>query len=73
MASVSLSEALARLAELIDDASKETVVIVSGERAVRLTPVKVPRHRSRHFGSAVGRVHMADDFDAPLTDFADYT
>lgn len=29
--------------------------------------------RRRHAGSAVGRVHMAPDFDAPLEDFADYT
>ena len=29
--------------------------------------------RSRRAGSAVGRVRMADDFDAPLDDFAEYS
>jgi len=73
MASVTLREALTRLADLIDEATKRTVVIVSGDRAVKLTPVRSPQHRARHFGSAVGRVHLARDFDEPLTDFAEYT
>ncbi len=73
MAPIPLSEALGQLAELITKAAKSTVVIVAGERAVRLTPVRVPRQGRRHFGSAAGRVHMAADFDAPLDDFADCT
>jgi antitoxin (DNA-binding transcriptional repressor) of toxin-antitoxin stability system len=73
VASVSISEALTRLADLITEAAKHTVVIVSGERAVRLTPVRVPRHRARHFGSAAGRVHIGADFDKPLDEFAEYS
>jgi hypothetical protein len=35
-------------------------------------PLPRPRLRARA-GSAAGRVHLADDFDAPLEDFADYS
>jgi hypothetical protein len=61
------------IAELIHEAAKRTTVIVAGDRAVRLTPVRVPQHRVRHFGSAKGRVHLALDFDEPLADFAEYS
>ena len=70
---MTIAEALTRLADLINEAAKRTVVIISGERAVRLTPVRVPKHRARHFGSAAGRVHMTADFDGPLADFAEYS
>jgi antitoxin (DNA-binding transcriptional repressor) of toxin-antitoxin stability system len=73
MAAVTVAEALTRLAELIGEAAKRTVVIVAGDRAVQLIPVRPPQHRARHFGSASGRVHMAKDFDDPLTDFAEYS
>jgi antitoxin (DNA-binding transcriptional repressor) of toxin-antitoxin stability system len=72
MAAVTIAEALTRLADLINQAAKRTVVIVSGDRAVRLTPVRVPKHVARRFGSAAGRVHMAANFDEPLADFAEY-
>ena len=72
MATVTVHEALTRLADLIDEATKRTVVIVSGDRAVKLTPVRAPQERARHFGSAAGRVHLTQDFDEPLTDFAEY-
>jgi antitoxin (DNA-binding transcriptional repressor) of toxin-antitoxin stability system len=73
MAAVTVAEALTRLAELISEAAKRTVVIVAGDRAVRLIPVRPPQHRARHFGSAAGRVHLAKDFDDPLTDLAEYS
>jgi len=72
MGAVTINEALGRLAELIGEAARRTVVIVAGDRAVRLTPVRVPRHEKRRFGSAAGRVHVAPDFDEPLSDFAEY-
>lgn len=70
---MTVAEALTRLVELINEAAKRTVVIVAGDRAVRLIPVRPPRHSARSFGSAVGRVHMAPDFDEPLADFAEYS
>jgi antitoxin (DNA-binding transcriptional repressor) of toxin-antitoxin stability system len=73
MAAVTVAEALTRLADLINEARKRTVVIVAGDRAVRLLPVPPPRNGERRFGSAAGRVHMAPDFDEPLADFAEYS
>jgi antitoxin (DNA-binding transcriptional repressor) of toxin-antitoxin stability system len=73
MAAVTVAEALTRLADLISEAARRTVVIVAGDRAVRLTPVRPPQHHSRRFGSAAGRVHMAKDFDEPLTDFVEHS
>jgi antitoxin (DNA-binding transcriptional repressor) of toxin-antitoxin stability system len=73
VAAVTVAEALTRLADLIHEAAKRTVVIVSGERAVRLTPVRPLKPRPRHFGSAAGRVHLRNDFNEPLKDFAEYS
>lgn len=73
VAAVTVAEALTRLADLISEAAKHTVVIVSVDRAVRLTPVRPPQRRARRFGSAAGRVHMGNDFDEPLADFAEYS
>jgi antitoxin (DNA-binding transcriptional repressor) of toxin-antitoxin stability system len=73
VAAVTVAEALTRLAELIGEAARRTVVIVAGDRAVRLTPVRAPQHRARHFGSAAGRVHIGKDFDEPLADFAEHS
>lgn len=70
MVAVTLAEALTRLADLINESTKRTVIIINGERAVRLTPIRIRKHGLRHFGSAAGRVHMSHDFDEPLADFA---
>jgi hypothetical protein len=35
-------------------------------------PVKIPRRRAQ-FGSAKGLVEVSDDFDEPLSDFAEYS
>ena len=36
------------------------------------TVEKIEKPRQRKFGSAKGEIIMADDFDAPLEDFAEY-
>lgn len=52
-----------------------TVLIVDEQgRAVKLVPTIVPVKpaKPRKAGSARGKVKIADDFDAPLDDFAEY-
>lgn len=69
---VPVDEAQTRLPELIGEAAEgEEVVITRADgTAVRLVPVE-PEPKPR-FGSARGMFTMADDFDAPLDDFAPY-
>ena len=73
MQQVTVNEAQTRLPDLVDEAiGGETVYIVgSGQRVVQLVPI-VSTSRPR-FGSAAGLVSMAEDFDAPLNDFGEYT
>jgi len=73
MQTVSLDEAKKRLDDLVEDAARgDEVVIVSENRPVaKLVPVTHGPARLR-FGSAEGLITMADDFDAPLDDFAGY-
>ena len=33
---------------------------------------KQPHNKTRHFGLLKGKIFVAEDFDAPLTDFKDY-
>lgn len=70
---MTVADALTRLADLISEAAGNTVVIVSGDRAVRLTPLRSAGRRARRFGSAAGRVHMGEDFDGPLAEFAEHS
>ncbi len=75
MRKVNLDEAQRRLPELIEEAAGgEDVVISRGDGAsFRLVPILEPERRPRQFGSARGLIHMADDFDEPLDDFAPYS
>lgn len=62
-----------KLWRLIDAALRgEPVFIERDDKAViQLLPLK-PMFHPRKAGSAKGRVKMSDDFDAPLSDFAEY-
>lgn len=70
---VKQSELPKKLWNLIDAALRgELVFIERDDKAlVQLIPLKQMFHR-RKAGSAKGMVEMADDFDAPLDDFAEY-
>jgi prevent-host-death family protein len=67
-----VAEAKAQFSTLVRKAMQGEVVIIARDHKplVRLVPVGVP---ARAPGSAKGRVRTADDFDAPLDDFAGYT
>ena len=73
MYQVKLEEAKSRLLTLINAAIKgEKVLIwIDDHQAVQIVPIEPPKRRPQ-FGSAKGLIEMADDFDAPLQDFAEY-
>lgn len=70
---VNLAEAKARLSELVDRclAGEEIVIARRNQPLVRLQVVEAPQ-RTVRLGRHVGRIQVADDFDEPLADFADY-
>ena len=74
---VAVQEAGGRLPALVEQALRGDDVVITrdDQSAVRLVPVSPPVGGGRSIvGAAKGTVvHMADDFDAPLDDFADYT
>lgn len=72
MRQVNLAEAKARLSELIDAALQGEDVVIARRNTpvVKLAVVKQPT--KRRYGKLKGRIRMAADFDAPLTDFASY-
>jgi antitoxin (DNA-binding transcriptional repressor) of toxin-antitoxin stability system len=74
MQQVTPDEAKARLAELIAAALRGERVVIGedDQHAVQLVPTTTASH-PRRAGTARGMIVMSDDFDAPLTDFAEYT
>lgn len=70
-----IAEAKAHLSELLQKAmlGEDVVIARDNQPLVRLVPVE-PVRTTRVPGSAKGKIiAMAPDFDAPLTDFQDYT
>lgn len=69
----SLRDAQDHLQKLIEDAQhgKTVLILDEHERAVQLVPVATTKPRKA--GSARGQIKMAADFDAPLSDFDEYT
>jgi antitoxin (DNA-binding transcriptional repressor) of toxin-antitoxin stability system len=69
-----IQDAQSRLEDLIDSAleGKEVLIVKEDTKAIQLVPVE-PLTRHAHFGSAKGLVKLSDDFDAPLSDFREYT
>jgi antitoxin (DNA-binding transcriptional repressor) of toxin-antitoxin stability system len=61
------------LGELVEQTLGGTeIVLARGNRPVAKL-VAIPATPHRQFGSAKGLIVMADDFDAPLEDFAELT
>lgn len=73
MQQVSIEQAQANLTILIRAAlNGEEVVIEQDEKsAVKLVPTSIAKPRPK-FGSAKGKILIADDFEEPLEDFAEY-
>lgn len=73
MSVVNIHEAKTHLSRLVDEALEggDVVIARSNRPLVRLVPIpdSIP---ARRFGTAAGRVRMADDFDEPLPEFDDY-
>jgi prevent-host-death family protein len=72
---IDLSHAQERLAELVDEAvarGEDVILTDGGEPVAKIVPISRARG-PRVFGSARGLIHIADDFDAPLDDFREYT
>lgn len=67
-----VAEAKAHFSTLVRKALQGEEVVIARDNTplVKLVPVGVP---SRAPGSAKGRIRIADDFDAPLADFAEYS
>jgi len=73
MIQVNIHNAKTHLSKLIQKAIEgEEVVIAKGNKPiVKLTQIlNVPQ--IRRLGSAQGKIHISDDFNEPLDDFAEY-
>ncbi len=73
MYQVELNKAGFRLWDLIEAALNGEDVFIrrDNKSVVQLVPVPESKQHPK-FGSAKGLITMADDFDAPLEDFAEY-
>jgi prevent-host-death family protein len=73
MRTITIHEAKTHLSRLIRRALEGEDIIISRGRdpLVRLVPVKKPRP-ARIVGDYKGRIRIAEDFDEPLEDLADY-
>ncbi len=71
MKSVNIHEAKTHLSRLLDEVSRgeEVTIAKAGKPIARLVPVTVSRP-TRTPGFLRGKIHISDDFDAPLPDDA---
>jgi antitoxin (DNA-binding transcriptional repressor) of toxin-antitoxin stability system len=70
---VSVTEAAARLQELIDAEidGEEVIICIDDRPAIKLVPIE-PVKSDRKPGSAKELIWMSDDFDEPLEEFREY-
>jgi prevent-host-death family protein len=71
---IELEQAQQHLLELIERASAGEEIILTKDHLpfVKLVSMK-KKKRQRPFGTAKGQIMIAEDFDAPLEDFREYT
>jgi prevent-host-death family protein len=70
---VNMHDAKSKLSELVAAAEswQEVIIARNGQPAVRLVAVRV-EHPPVRLGALEGQIELAEDFDAPLDDFAPY-
>ncbi len=70
---IPVAEAKARFSELVKraQAGEEIVVTRHGKPVARVVPAAVENELPR-IGALKGLIRIADDFDAPLEEFAEY-
>jgi antitoxin (DNA-binding transcriptional repressor) of toxin-antitoxin stability system len=68
-----LEDAQNHLKKLVDDAQhgKTVLILDENDRAVQLVSV-ITTAKPRKAGSARGKIKLAPDFDAPLSDFGEH-
>ena len=74
MSEFNIAEARTRFSELVRKAmlGEEVIIARDNRPLIRLVPIAAPSG-DRQPGSARGKVlHVADDFEVPLADFAEY-
>jgi prevent-host-death family protein len=69
MQTVNIHEAKTQFSRLVDAAAggEEIIIAKAGKPAARLVAMERAKV-TRRFGGLKGKVHIADDFDAPLPD-----
>lgn len=71
---VTLDEAQIQLPDLVEAVKRgDTVVIAQNNQPVVQLVAITTTKRHALFGRAAGQIVVADDFDAPLSDFIEYT
>jgi prevent-host-death family protein len=73
MTQIALMDAQRRLGELVEAVGRgeEFIITLEGRPVARVSAARGAKP-ARRFGSARGKIEIADDFDAPLDDFRDY-
>jgi prevent-host-death family protein len=67
-------DAKTRLSELLDQVHETGAVYIITKRGVPVAELRPPTPSGGlRYGSEAGRISIADDFDAPIADFADYS
>lgn len=75
MTTVTIHQAKTHLSRIVErvQAGEKIVVVRGREPVMALRAIRAPRAKRRVGGLPHLVVHMADDFDAPLEDFAEYS
>jgi antitoxin (DNA-binding transcriptional repressor) of toxin-antitoxin stability system len=74
MTQVNIHVAKARLSELIQKVllGEEVIIARDNKPLIKLVALKAPPQK-RQLGLSKGKIRIAEDFDAPIDDFEDYT